>query len=148
MKETFVPRSYFLKLRGELQDLRQGAKSVMDYYYKLISLISKIGVSEPEESTQDHFIHGLNIPLKYKVQVEALREIILGEVLGLSRPLNSKAKRWPLPRRGWCLANSEEGRAQTNGVHLARESGVLLQRKGRLLTRRRRVLSPPHLTPL
>ncbi|XP_042016218.1 uncharacterized protein LOC121764229 [Salvia splendens] len=61
MRTTFVPKSYFLRLRGEFQDLKQGTKSVMEYYYELLSLMSKVGVEEREEATQDRFIHGLNI---------------------------------------------------------------------------------------
>ncbi|KAL1532911.1 hypothetical protein AAHA92_32864 [Salvia divinorum] len=107
MKETFLPRSYFLKLRGELQDLRQGARSVMDYYYELLSLMNKIGVSEPEESTQDRFIHGLNIPLKHKVQVEALKGITLGEVLGFAATFECQGKGMALSKAR--LASSQAG---------------------------------------
>ncbi|XP_047949094.1 uncharacterized protein LOC125194922 [Salvia hispanica] len=92
MKESFVPRSYYHKLRGELPELRQRSMSVMDYYYELLALMNKIGVNESEESTQDRFIHGLNISLKHKVQIEALRRITLGEVLRFSKTFESQGK--------------------------------------------------------
>ncbi|KAL1536694.1 hypothetical protein AAHA92_29300 [Salvia divinorum] len=76
MKETFVPRSYFLKLRGELQDLRQWARS-------------------------------------HKVQVEALREITLGEVLEFAETFERQSKEVTLSKTR--LASSQAGRgASTN----------------------------------
>ncbi|KAL1567339.1 hypothetical protein AAHA92_02828 [Salvia divinorum] len=140
MKESFVHKSYFLKLRRELQDLRQGERSVMDYYNELLSLMNKIGVTEPEVSTQGRFIHGLNIPLKHKVQVDALREITLVEVLGFAETFERQGKEVALAKQGWRLAKPEEGRVQANGVCLARDLRVLLQCKGRLPTKPWRVL--------
>ncbi|XP_047978411.1 uncharacterized protein LOC125220295 [Salvia hispanica] len=107
MKESFVPRSYYLKLRGELQDLRQGSMSVMDYYYELLALMNKIGVNESEETTQDRFIHGLNTSLKHKVQIEALRGITLGEVLSFAETFERQGKEVALSKAR--VASSQTG---------------------------------------
>ncbi|XP_042050223.1 uncharacterized protein LOC121795708, partial [Salvia splendens] len=112
MRTTFVPKSYFLRLRGEFQDLKQGTKSVMEYYYELLSLMSKVGVEEREEATQDRFIHGLNINLKHKVQVEALRGISLDEVIGFADTFERQSKELVSSRAKW--ASSQTGGTGTS----------------------------------
>ncbi|XP_042027467.1 uncharacterized protein LOC121774676 [Salvia splendens] len=107
MRTTFLPKSYFLQLRGELQDLKQGTKSVMEYYYELLSLMSKVGVEEREEATQDRFIHGININLKHKVQVEALGGISLDEVIGFADTFERQSKELVSSRIKW--ASSQTG---------------------------------------
>ncbi|XP_042027216.1 uncharacterized protein LOC121774397 [Salvia splendens] len=112
MRTTFVPKSYFLRLRGEFQDLKQGTKSVMEYYYELLSLMSKVWVEEREEATQDRFIHGLNINLKHKVQVEALRGISLDEVIGFADTFERQSKELVSSRAKW--ASSQTGGTGTS----------------------------------
>lgn len=92
MRSTFVPKSHYHKLRGELQDLRQGNKSVMDYYYELIALKGKVGHDESEEATQDRFIHGLNVHLKHKVQIEAMRGLTMDEVVVFAETFERQGK--------------------------------------------------------
>ncbi|XP_042031074.1 uncharacterized protein LOC121777781 [Salvia splendens] len=92
MRSTFVSKSHYHKLRGELQDLRQGNKIVMDYYYELIALKGKVGHEESEEATQDRFIHGLNVHLKHKVQIEAMRGLTMDEVVGFAETFERQGK--------------------------------------------------------
>ena len=92
MRAAFVPRSYFHKLRGELQDLRQGSKTVMEYYYDMIALKGRLGLEESEDVTQDRFMHGLNVLLRHKVQIEAQRGISLEEVIGFVETFERQGK--------------------------------------------------------
>ncbi|KAL1567341.1 hypothetical protein AAHA92_02830 [Salvia divinorum] len=60
-----------------------------------------------KESTQDRFIHGLNIPLKHKVQVEALRGNTLGEVFGFAETFERQSKELALSKAR--MASSQAG---------------------------------------
>ena len=94
--------------------------SVMDYYYELLSLMNKIGVDEPEEATQDRFIHGINTTLKHKVQIEALRGITLGEVLSFDETFEKQSEEVALSKTR--MASSQPGGGMVaSGAHLLNE---------------------------
>jgi len=49
MRRRFVPSSYYRDLRNRLQTLRQGSKSVDDYFKEMELLFVRSGIREDEE---------------------------------------------------------------------------------------------------
>ena len=49
MRRRFVPSSYYRDLRNRLQTLRQGSKSVDDYFKEMELLLVRSGIRENEE---------------------------------------------------------------------------------------------------
>ncbi|KAG8088439.1 hypothetical protein GUJ93_ZPchr0010g9488 [Zizania palustris] len=60
MRRRFVPSSYQRDLRNRLQNLKQGSRSVDDYYKEMELLLVRTGTREDVESKMARFLHGLN----------------------------------------------------------------------------------------
>ena len=60
MRRRFVPSSYQRDLRNRLQTLRQGSKSVDDYFKEMELLLVRSGIREDEDSKMARFLNGLN----------------------------------------------------------------------------------------
>jgi hypothetical protein len=59
MRRRFIPSSYRRDLLNRLQTLKQGSKSV-DEYFKEMELLLIPDIREDEESRMVRFLHGLN----------------------------------------------------------------------------------------
>ncbi len=73
LRKQFVKRSYTKKLRTQLQEMRQGTRSVHDYYFELISLRNKLQIDETDEAMETRFIHGLNKSIRDPVELYSLK---------------------------------------------------------------------------
>ena len=60
MRTCFVPSSYQRDLRNRLQTLRQGSKSIDDYFKEMELLLVRSRIMEDEESKMAKFLNGLN----------------------------------------------------------------------------------------
>jgi hypothetical protein len=61
MRKRFVPSYYYQELYKKLQGLRQGSRSVEDYYYKEMEIVMiRTNVEEDQEATMARFLLGLN----------------------------------------------------------------------------------------
>jgi hypothetical protein len=60
MKRQFVPSSYQRDLRNRLQLLKQGKKSIDEYFKEMELLLVRTGIREDPESTMARFLGGLN----------------------------------------------------------------------------------------
>jgi hypothetical protein len=60
MKRQFVPSSYQRDLRNRLQLLKQGKKSVDEYFKEMELLLVRTGIREDPESTMARFLGRLN----------------------------------------------------------------------------------------
>jgi hypothetical protein len=60
MKRRFVPSSYQHDLQNRLQLLKQGKKSVDEYFKEMELLLVQTGIREDPESTMARFLGGLN----------------------------------------------------------------------------------------
>lgn len=60
MRRLFVPTHYHLDLHQKLRRLRQGTKSVEDYYHEMEILMIKADVDEPMDANMSRFLSGLN----------------------------------------------------------------------------------------
>ena len=55
-----MPSSYQCDLCNRLQNLKQGAKLVDDYFKEMELLMVRSGIREDNESKMARFLHGLN----------------------------------------------------------------------------------------
>jgi hypothetical protein len=60
MRARFVPSYYARDMLNKMQQLRQGAKSVEEYYQKLQMGMLRCNLEEEEESAMARFLGGLN----------------------------------------------------------------------------------------
>jgi predicted enzyme involved in methoxymalonyl-ACP biosynthesis len=60
MRARFVPSYYACDLLHKLQQLRQGAKSVEEYYQELQMSMLRCNLDEDEEPVMARFLGGLN----------------------------------------------------------------------------------------
>ena len=60
MRARFVPSYYARDLLNKLQQLRQGAKSVEEYYQELQMGMLRCNLDEDEEPAMARFLGGLN----------------------------------------------------------------------------------------
>ena len=64
MRARFVPTHYTRDLFKKLQVLKQGTKSVEEYYKEMEIAMIRANVKEAEEQTMARFLNGLNHPIK------------------------------------------------------------------------------------
>ena len=67
MRKRFVPKHYERDLKTKLQALRQGTKSVAEYYREMETLIGRAKILEDEEDTMSRFLGGLNQEIAHLV---------------------------------------------------------------------------------
>jgi hypothetical protein len=69
MRRCFVPSSHQHDIRNRLQILKQGSKSVGDYFKEMELLLIRLGIREDEESKMARFLHGLNTKISDFVEM-------------------------------------------------------------------------------
>jgi hypothetical protein len=69
MRRRFVPSSYQHDLRNRLQILKQGSKSIDDYYKEMELLLVRAGIREDAESKMGRFLNGLNVEISGFVEI-------------------------------------------------------------------------------
>jgi hypothetical protein len=69
MRRRIVPSSYQRDLHNRLQNLRQGTKSMDDYYKEMELILIHSGIREDPESKMARFLHGLNAEISGFVEM-------------------------------------------------------------------------------
>ena len=69
MRRRFVPSHYYRDLYQKLQGLRQGNRSVEDYYQEMEIAMIRANIEEDREATMARFLHGLNREIHDKVEM-------------------------------------------------------------------------------
>ena len=64
MRAHFMPTYYYCNLFKKLQLLKQGTKSVEEYYKEMEIAMIRANVTEDDEQTMACFLSGLNHPIK------------------------------------------------------------------------------------
>ena len=60
----FVPEHYTRDLFNRLQDIKQGTKSIEEYFKEMEIAMMRANVQERQEQTMARFLHGMNNPIK------------------------------------------------------------------------------------
>ena len=94
MRARFVPKHYKRDLFDKLQNLKQGSKSVEEYYKEMEQSIIRARVHEDEERFMARFLSGLNKPIKHVVKFQTYNNVV--ELVHIAqkaeRQLNDDAK--------------------------------------------------------
>ena len=75
MRKRFVPSHYYRELYKRLQGLRQGNRSVEEYYQDMEIAMIRANVEEDREATMARFLQGLNPDIQDKVELQHYVEI-------------------------------------------------------------------------
>jgi hypothetical protein len=77
MRARFVPKHYKRDLFDKLQNLKQGSKSVEEYYKKMEQAMIRARVHEDEEQSHGTFsLSGLNKPIKRVVEFQTYNNVV------------------------------------------------------------------------
>jgi hypothetical protein len=75
MRKRFVPSYYYRELYKKLQGLRQGSRSVEDYYKEMEIAMIRANIEEDREATMARFLLGLNREIYDKVEMQHYVEL-------------------------------------------------------------------------
>jgi hypothetical protein len=75
MRKRFVPSYYYRELYKKLQGLRQGSRSIEDYYKEMVIAMIRANVEEDREATMARFLLGLNREIHDKVEMQHYVEL-------------------------------------------------------------------------
>ena len=67
MRKRYVPKHYERNFKTKLQGLRQGTKSVVEYYQEMETMMERANVREEKEDTMSRFLGGLNREIAHLV---------------------------------------------------------------------------------
>ncbi|XP_073061780.1 uncharacterized protein [Primulina eburnea] len=91
MRKRFVPNHYYREMFKRLQTLRQGLKSVEDYYKEMEVLMIRANTEEDNEATMARFLCGLNREIQD--QVELRHYLDLDEMVQMAIKVEQQLKR-------------------------------------------------------
>ncbi|CAL1394411.1 unnamed protein product [Linum trigynum] len=114
MRERFVPGYDQRELHETLQGLRQGSRSVEEYFREFELLMMRADVREDREATIARFLYGLNRELRQEVELRAFIE--LEEVVHLAVKVERQLKL--VPGRRNSPANKTNTEAIPNSASL------------------------------
>jgi hypothetical protein len=98
MRKCFLPNHYYRGLYQKLQNLKQGSKSVDDYYKEMELAMIRANVEKDREATMARFLHGLNSEIA--VVVEMQHYVELTDMVHQAIKVEEQLKRNGLARRG------------------------------------------------
>ena len=75
MQKRFVPTYYYRELYKKLQNLRQGNRSVEEYYKETEVAIARANIEEDREATMARFLAGLNGEIQIVVELQHYVEL-------------------------------------------------------------------------
>ena len=75
MQKRFVPTYYYLELYKKLQNLRQGNRSVEEYYKEIEVAMARANIEEDREATMARFLTGLNQEIQNVVELQHYVEL-------------------------------------------------------------------------
>ena len=76
MNKRFVPSHYTRDLFKKLQELRQGMRTVDEYYKEMEVSMIRANVLESQEQTMARFLNGLNHPIKKIVEFQPYDSLV------------------------------------------------------------------------
>ena len=75
MRKRFVPTYYYRELYNKLQSLRQGNRSVEEYYKGMEVAMARANIEEDREATMARFLAGLNWEIQNVVELQHYVEL-------------------------------------------------------------------------
>ena len=92
MRKRFVPRHYYRELYKKLQQLRQGSRSVEEYYREMEVAMIRANVDEDREATMARFVNGLNTEIANQAELQHYVEMedLLHMAIKIERQLKTR----------------------------------------------------------
>ncbi|XP_022151643.1 uncharacterized protein LOC111019551 [Momordica charantia] len=75
MRRRFLPPHFLRDCVQKLQALRQGNKSVEEYYKEMETLMERLDIDENDENTMARFMNGLNIEVADRVHLQMYEDM-------------------------------------------------------------------------
>ena len=75
MRRRFVSTYYYRELYNKLQNLRQGNRSVKEYYKEMKVAMTRANIEEDREATTTRFLAGLNRQIQNVVELQHYVEL-------------------------------------------------------------------------
>ncbi|XP_022152309.1 uncharacterized protein LOC111020057 [Momordica charantia] len=96
LKERFVPKHFERDMAQKLQALRQGNKSVEDYYKEIDTLMDRIDLDEDMKQLMARFLNDLNKEIADKVDLQPYFDIeeMLHLAIKIERQIQRKSQRY------------------------------------------------------
>ena len=91
MRKRFVPTYYYRKLYNKLQNLRQGSRSVEEYYEEVEVAMARENIEEDREATMARFLVGLNREIQNVVELQHYVE--LEDMVHMAIKIENQVKR-------------------------------------------------------
>ena len=76
MHKHFVPHHYAHDLYKKLQELKQGLKTVDEYYKEMESTLSRAHIVGSKEQSMARFLNGLTYPIKEIVEFQPYEDLV------------------------------------------------------------------------
>lgn len=100
MRKRFIPSHFYRDLHNKLQGLKQGTRSVDDYFKEMEVAMIRANVEEDREATMARFLNGLNRDIQDRVEMYhyvELEDLVHGAMKieqQLKKGSNSKMSSW------------------------------------------------------
>ena len=91
MRKQFIPSYYYRVLYNKLQSLRQGNRSVEEYYKEMEVTMIRANVEEDREATMARFLFGLNREIANAVELQHYVE--LEDMVHMATKIENQIKR-------------------------------------------------------
>ena len=91
MRKRFVPSHFYRDLYQRLQSLRQGSRSVEDYFKEMETAMIRAKVEEDREATMARFLNGLNTEIAERVEMQHYVE--LEDMVHMANKIEKQLKR-------------------------------------------------------
>ncbi|XP_073120533.1 uncharacterized protein [Henckelia pumila] len=114
LRKRFVPNHYYLEMFRRCQTLKQGSKSLEDYFKELETTMIRTNIEEDSEATMEHFMCDLNREIQDQVK--------LRHFFGLDEMVQTAMKvEQQLKRRGAARATSDGGSSTSWHPNVAKQ---------------------------
>ena len=96
MRKCFVPQSFQRDMAQKLRGLKQGRKSVEDYYKKMDTLMDRLDLDEVMEDLMARFLNGLNTEIADKTDLQPYSNIeeLLHIAIKIERQIQQRSQRY------------------------------------------------------
>nr|GMD79789.1 putative retrotransposon polyprotein [Ipomoea batatas] len=75
MRRTFVPSNFYRDMRRKLQELKQGSKSVREFYKEMERLKARANIQEDDETTIARILEGFNRDIRRELRNQEFDDV-------------------------------------------------------------------------
>ena len=106
MRKRFVPSHYYRSVHQSLQSLKQGSKTVDEYFKEMEVLMIRANIEEDREATMARFLAGLNREIDDRVELQHYVE--LEDMVHVAEKVERQLKRFRAPQANKSVTTRSE----------------------------------------